>query len=413
MRVSLLQLTVVLLDVCFHCSSVIHDLIGEATETKKAIDEAYEGVERANAALQAPPAPAPSFDQDLFGFGGDAASTSAPTPTQPYQESYPTHVATAASFASQDSQPHHVVEQQPSYTSHQSEQVAHEPVPSYQQYTVPLSNFGQETGDNYYGGGPTHRKNQSTGSFGNIMGGDVGALPPDNHSMSPYASQQPSLTGQSQSPSMDDINVLRKNLKEAEDVARDAEDSRRSIAAELDEIRKLADEADQKARQFQADIDKQASKKKGLLGGRGKKKDPKEGDQLTADFNQKKAKVMSIQAQLKDAEALAADTKKEAERLRKEIEETEVHLASAASIQPSQSAAATYSYGAPPPASNYGMTPPLDAAPSWFPQSQTASAVSNGDNGVGGFDSNVMGGGGFSIPEPLSGSTDPYSNPFE
>ena len=388
------------------CNSVIKDLIGEATETKKAIDEAYEGIERANAALQAPPAPVPSFDQDLFGFGGDAAPTSAPTPVQAYQESYPTHVATVNSFASQDSQAHHVVEQQPSYASQQSVQPVHEPSPSYQQYTVPLNNYGHENGDSY--GVPTHRKNQSTGSFGNIMGGDVGALPPDNHAMSLYATQKPSSTGQS--PSMDDISTLKKKLKEAEDVARDAEDSRRSIAAELDEIRRLADEANQKARQFQVDIDKQANKKKGILGGRGKKKDPKEGEQLSADFNQTKAKVMSIQAQLKDAEALAADTRKEAERLRKEIEDSEVRVASEASMQQSQSAPASYSYGAPPPTSDYGMTSTLDAAPSWFLQSQTPSAATNGD---GGFDSNVMGGGGFSIPEPVSGSADPYSNPFE
>lgn len=392
----------------YYLNSVIQDLIGETIETKKAIDVAYEGIERANAALQTPVAPpATSFDQDLFGFGTSSTPNPSLANASAQQETNPAPVMTVSSFASQDSHSHRV-EQQPSYQSHQSEQAKYEPSQPHQQYTVPLNNFGQEPAENsYYGGGPpTHRKNQSTGSFGNIMGGDVGAIPPENAALSLYAVQE--TPGASTNTTMDEVDTLKKKLKEAEDVARDAEDSRRLIAAELEEVRRLADQAEQKARQFQADIDKQATKKKGLLGGRGKKKDPKEGEQLSADANQKKNKVMQVQGQLKDAEALVSDTKTEVERLRKEVEDAEVRVASAASMQQSQ-ATPSYSYTAPQQSSDYGAVPALDSAPSWFQKNEMTA----GTNGEVNYNSNVMGGGGYSIPEPSSGSADPYSNPFE
>ncbi|GKY99291.1 hypothetical protein MPSEU_000884200 [Mayamaea pseudoterrestris] len=398
--------------------SVIQDLIGEAKSTKVAIDEAYDGIERATAALQAPAmTTAPSFDHDLFGIGsgGDVTLGSAPVPAAAQRESFTSPVVdTVGSFASQESQPRQV-EQQYSYQSHYSEQLAPESTSVYQQqYTMPLNNFGHQgvaDNGNYGKGGPTHRKNQSTGSFGNIMGGDVGALPSENTTLSLYA--VPETNAAESSPSMDDVGALKKKLKEAEDVAREAEDSRRAVAAELDEIRRVADEADQKARQFQVDLDKQATKKKGLLGGRGKKKEAKEGEQLSADSNQKKTKVLQIQAQLKDAEALASDTRKEVERLRREVEDSEVQVASAASMQHQQSLSAP-SYGAP--LNDYGGASPttMSAAPSWFPQTNQSAPVTNGDGSMGGFESHVMGGGGgYDIPEPVTGDADPYGNPFE
>ena len=121
---------------------------------------------------------------------------------------------------------------------------------------------------------------------------------------------------------------------------------------------------------------------------------------------------MLVQAQVKDAEALVAQTKKEAERLNKEAEDAQMQAAAAASmqqqqLQPKQAAAqpplmmqqptsngyahsVSPSYGMPPPSQDGGFGgPPLG----------------------GGYDSSVMTSGGMGIPTPAN-ADDPYSNPF-
>ena len=363
-------------------------------------------MERANAVLQANPAPAPtpSYENDLFGFGG---GEQIPVPAQEaYRAPTPPAVQTVESQASQESYtPSYSVEQQPSYQSYHSEP-AIETAPAYQQYTQ-----NSTESPAYYGGNnnPTHQKNLSTSSFGFVMGGDTGALPPEvNMPMYPDTLQEV-LSGPSFS--MEDISSLKKKLKDAEDVAREAEDSRRAVSAELDESRRLADEAEQSSRQFQSEMEKQNKKKKGksFMQNRGKKRDPKEGEQLSADANQKKNKVMQVQARLKDAEALANDTRREVERLRSEVENAEIQVASAASMQqPSNDYGSVSHMG-----NNNTTGSTFDSSPAWFQPNQSAPMTSNfnGDSGYGGFDSSSTGGDGYSVPTP--GDTDPYSNPFE
>ena len=70
-------------------------------------------------------------------------------------------------------------------------------------------------------------------------------------------------------PSPEEISELKNKMREADSVARDAEESRRQLVAQMDEMRRLADEAERKARAHLRDSE---TKKKGLLG-RGKKKD--------------------------------------------------------------------------------------------------------------------------------------------
>lgn len=112
---------------------------------------------------------------------------------------------------------------------------------------------------------------------------------------------------------------------------------------------------------------------------------------------------------MNDAQALAQDTKREAERLRQEAEDAEMKAALAASMQKQAPAPA-------PPVSN-GYPTKASVGPS-HGYSQPQPPTNDGGYGSqpygmgGGFDSNVMGSGGASIPTP-SGADDPYSNPFE
>ena len=60
---------------------VIKDLIREASTTKQAIDEAYEGIESANEVAQATRnAPPPVSNDDFFGGWGNDAPPPAPPP---------------------------------------------------------------------------------------------------------------------------------------------------------------------------------------------------------------------------------------------------------------------------------------------------------------------------------------------
>lgn len=117
---------------------------------------------------------------------------------------------------------------------------------------------------------------------------------------------------------------------------------------------------------------------------------------------------MQAQSQLNDATSLAKDTKAEAERLAKEIEDAEISAASAASME-----SAPQQHQPQPPHQPY--YPPAERQP---PQSQQYGSYP-GENsfGVMGAPSNssynpsVMGGGGLEIPTPTA-AYDVYDNPF-
>jgi len=152
----------------------------------------------------------------------------------------------------------------------------------------------------------------------------------------------------------------------------------------------------------------------------------KEGERLTQDAKAKKDKLMEAQSQLNDAQALASETKAEADRLRREVEEAEIKVASAASMQhhapPTSAPAPTLpinngngfpSQPVAPDASPYGMgTAPF---PSYGMEQKPGEPFGGHEAPHDTFNSNVMGSGGFSIPIPAATTTspdDPYSNPF-
>jgi hypothetical protein len=153
----------------------------------------------------------------------------------------------------------------------------------------------------------------------------------------------------------------------------------------------------------------------------------KEAERLALDARQKKEAMLQVQAQLKDAEALAKATKEEAEKLHKEAETIELKAAQAASMQHnmpvSQNNMSSFSMdynksSMPPPQPDTngfgapmgsGGTVGIVAAPPLSGGTVgMVSAPPTGDN----FNPNVMGSGGTEIPVP-AGFDDPYSNPFE
>jgi hypothetical protein len=98
-----------------------------------------------------------------------------------------------------------------------------------------------------------------------IMGGAPTPLPTD----APYGA-----TGYNNGsvPTAAEIAAMKKKLKEAQDVARDAEESKRQVLSEAEELRRIADEAEETARKYQSQPE--SIKKKGLFG----KKKPIEKD---------------------------------------------------------------------------------------------------------------------------------------
>jgi hypothetical protein len=272
-----------------------------------------------------------------------------------------------------------------------------------------------------------------------VMGG--GALPP---APAPYAAAPAQHYDENEhdhlvmgSPSagsvksMQEINEIKMKAKDAEDLARDAQESSRQKSAQVAELRRLADEANAEARRLSDTGKDDGKKKKGFMGRKKgpTKKDVKEAERVAADAKEKNERLMAAQAELNDAQALARDTKREAERLRQEIEEAEIAAASHASMQdtkpqPPQQQQQRQSNGYPggmPP--SYGVTPPSQPPPSQQqsqqpyyggqPQSpypgygQPPPAPQQGNYS---YNPNVMGGGGgLSIPTPQGQD---YENPF-
>lgn len=218
---------------------VLKDLIDDATATKQAIDEAYESIENANEVVRVapslPPAPAVTDEADLFGGWGDDAPVHAPLPSA--STNYSEGESTNASQPYNSSQP---------------------PAPSYAHNTQPPA----PARDMYSGGGYTGDGHGSmTGGFGEVMGSGP-ALQQQGFASTDASSGAPTFDSLPHAPSMKEVEDLKSKSKEADDVAREAEASRRQLVAQLEELRRVADEAESKARA----ATEKPTKKKGILG---------------------------------------------------------------------------------------------------------------------------------------------------
>ena len=445
-------------------SSVLQDLIVETKATKYAIDEATEEVEKTAEVVSKAGSvvhTTRSFENDLFGFdaplpGSSAApalmvasGTELPSttgsgdlpppqsmtnamPEAPAQKTIPEPAPQPETVTSQDSD-------LPPPSAMQQNYQQPPPPAAAASTAAPVDMFGLQAPAP--AAVPTHQRNQpSYGGFegGELMGGTSGPS---------FATMAANTSATSKVLSSEEIDSLKSKSREADSVARDAEDSKRQVVAQMEELRRVADEAEMKARDHSKGLE---GKKKGVFG-RGKKKDAvsddiclvlaflvvnrtfmfildltlssnystgtlqKEGEKLAQDAKTKKEAFLQAKAQVNDANALAEATRKEAENLRKEVEDAEMEAATAASMAESAKVAA-----APPPApayptnnggyhmpSSYGTNP----GPSSYGTNPGPGTFGAMGGGAMNYNPSVMSSdSGLSIPTP-SGADD-YDNPF-
>jgi hypothetical protein len=262
------------------CHSVVTGLIVEAKGTKSAIEDAHAAVESSLEMSRAPPpAPAPvnSFDGDLFGFDEPApAPAPAPEPLRAPVQSY----SSAYSEEEEEEHPMGVPSMQseqpmgvPSMQSNPSEDYGHRPSEDYGMAPLP-GQFSPPANS------PSHLRTTSSASAGAfdseaIMGGAPTPLPTEAAEPPSYGgpAETSSYYGQDKggpTPTNENIAELKRKAKEAEDLASDAEESRRQVMAQVNELRRVSDEAEALSRQ-NATSPTAGKPKKGFLG-RGKNK---------------------------------------------------------------------------------------------------------------------------------------------
>jgi hypothetical protein len=256
----------------FACS-VLADLISDATATKVAIDEAYEGIEKVNEQIRqvAPQPPAPVAESDFLGGWGDDIAGQPPLPTIASSGTY------GSGESTDDRNPvaEESASQQPQLQLNNANSL--QPNPSSYSYNTDsaLSSTSAPATDMYSGGGYTLDRGvlqrETSEGFGEVMGGGSTPLPQQPSGFTSGGTSMSATSTFDSIPvavSMKDVEDLKSKSKEADDVAKEAEASRRQLVAQLEELRKVADEAESKAR---AATDKPA-KKKGLLGRGGTQK---------------------------------------------------------------------------------------------------------------------------------------------
>ena len=315
---------------------------------------------------------------------------------------------------------------------------------------------------------PGHNKQSSISSlnFGEVMGGGT---PQNQFAHQDHQEEEIDVDyAEGAAHNMDEINAMKAKAKDAEDLARDSESAYRQLMATADEFRRVADEAEASARQKLTDASDGKKKKGGFMGGGKKKKSmvvirvhicstwlcfsvvclitrfshtcfsllfwisQKDATQAKADAEAKKKKFLEAQSQANDAQHVAMDTKRVAEKLRKEADDAEMNLAAQASMQqrqptpePAPAAQATsgyqgqQGYGQHQP-SGYGQPPMQQGYGQLQPGGYGQPPMQGqGQSGYGapaqGYNPNVMGQpqGGIELPSPAAAGQDGYSyNPF-
>ncbi|KAL7579002.1 hypothetical protein ACA910_019046 [Epithemia clementina (nom. ined.)] len=292
-----------------------------------------------------------------------------------------------------------------------------------QQQPISTSNFvGAPSSSLSQGSG--HNRNLSTASAfgfddGDIMGGrplaTVAAGPSIDFSSSAAASAAEAQQKPPPAPQVD-FEELRKQAKEAGDIANEAEENSLSLLTQLSEARGVAEEAEEALNKLRRSSEVNKDKKKGLFGGGGKptKKELKMEQQLAIEAKAKKDELLQLQGRANDAQALAMETRREADRLQRAVEEAEMAQASANSLQEQQSPLGPQSISQmASPRSNGEQQPHNNNISKTFypPQQQPAHDASSPNSG---YNPNVMSNssGGFSIPDPTY-DANAYDNPFE
>jgi hypothetical protein len=242
---------------------MIQDLIAETTATKQAMDEAYDGLEKAHAQSKSLSAPTPMMtpEADLFSWGSPELPTATSSKTQ--SNGYSQHLASSQ----EEEEEQQSIEQQQTLPAPATVSFAQPPPqmttnpPHQQQRQAPVFTFNQslKTPGSYDGGGYNPNQHAGASGFGEVMGGSA-----DLQSLTGSIDALPNT------PSMKEIDDLKSQSREADAVARDAEANHRHLVAQMAELRRLADEAENKARS----LSEKPPKKKGMFSsGKGKKVD--------------------------------------------------------------------------------------------------------------------------------------------
>jgi hypothetical protein len=239
-------------------SSVLTDLIAEATATKDALDAAHRDIVTSREAGAAAPAPAPYYEADLFGYDAPApapapathevepvlaAKPPAPATMHNYDAPAPARVASGESTESAES----VTYQQQHTQQH---------VPSGMFGSMNIGQASSFEQDGLMGGVSSMDGSSFAGGYDSIGAG------PSTLSAGAFSHNPPkaALTAA-------DVEAMKEAAINAEKKATEADETFRTLAAEADKLRSAADEAEAQARSQQ---EAASHKKRGI--GRGKKK---------------------------------------------------------------------------------------------------------------------------------------------
>jgi hypothetical protein len=458
----------------FLLQSVLTDLISEAQQTKQVIDEAtfsIQNVSHAAAAVEAKKEEAMRrtdlFETNLFGYeesesGANDAVGETPSSNEGGNEvtrGGVTSQSTTTDYGSgrQQSAPEKPYSELATNTysyygassparpvSHQTLQTAPQPIQKQPQQPTPTNVSRPPIVEG-------HNRQTSGFDSGFVMGGSAPPIPepsvPDLSLMSSAARSHSSSGdyGFEDEEAFKIVEEMKRKAERAAEAARDAEAASSRLASEADELRSDTDKAEANARSLRAKAEEQ---KKGRFGSTKKKNMLRDAERAAEDAAEIKKRFMAVQSHAHDAATLAAETRREADRLKNEAEKAEIEMASAASLREQEKSA-------PQPASEmsggYGMPPKSDygagayVGDSGYGQAldqgyyggynndygQTMAPSANGGedynqpygNGApvaynGGFGAGVMGGGGqtLDLPSPASfqsaGVAADFSNPY-
>ena len=369
--------------------SVLSDLISEARATQEVMEAASNDIHKVNETVYVAPVPppAPVAEADLFGdWGAPAPASQAGASTTPAWGAPAPAVTTALSGGDDSS------------------------------YEPPTEKFNQQTTIS----ATSYDSQDKNGFVANAPApGLYSAAPPV--AMQSYAQAPPISNAVTRS----DIEDAKKSLAAAEQNARQAEETYLALASETESLRKAAEaaEADAMAKQDKA------SKRRV-----GKKKVMKEAEDASIEAASKKKHFLEMQSQTSSAMSVAAESKREVDKLRHRAEQMELDFASAEStkdtVPPAFHSAQTPAYGAESNGQSWGIPDPAPQSHASYgiDQSKAAPAFGNPQgygNGMPAmmmqtqrsddsfsFGDGIMGGGnGLSIPTP-SGNDYNYNNPF-
>ena len=238
---------------------MIADLIDDAHATKDAINSALDSVhevEKVGAQQQtAAMAAAPVMEADLFSFDSPAKAA----PTQPENGQGHPPITTVSTTEDEDDEP--VENNHDAYHANNVTEMSFGAPAAAQEMSfgappAPAQGYGQGL------------KVASSYEEDGVMGGPASLSP------TPFSGESPAVPHKTfgndmapSSPTIADVESLKERARQAEQTATEAEETRRALAQQADDLRKIADQVEQESREKESHAQK---KKRGFGGGKRK-----------------------------------------------------------------------------------------------------------------------------------------------